>query len=145
MKALIDRGAEMGVESVVIGMPHRGAHLRLINWKQSRLDGVGLGRHACWSDAEAAGPERSATFPFEMELWPPDGMGGQCVRASYSCAPLPFPARPVGRLNVLANVMRKPMEQARPAACPLLRCSAAFAYPALARAAAGWPDCAPCR
>ena len=24
MKALIDRGAELGVESVVIGMPHRG-------------------------------------------------------------------------------------------------------------------------
>ena len=29
MKALIDRGAELGVESVVIGMPHRGELMRI--------------------------------------------------------------------------------------------------------------------
>lgn len=42
MKALIDRGAELGVESVVIGMPHRGGWPALLGGSVAgrRLRGV---------------------------------------------------------------------------------------------------------
>lgn len=51
MKALIDRSADMGVESVVIGMPHRGAHLR----------GQGA-RCCCWAWCLALGAVASAAL-----------------------------------------------------------------------------------
>ena len=67
MKALIDYAADLGVESVVMGMPHRGEL------------------------APASTPPAPSPF---------------------SNTPPPPPHAP-GRLNVLANVMRKPMEQVR--------------------------------
>jgi hypothetical protein len=103
MKAMIDNITDLECKSIVIGMPHRGAKYE--------------GPDMCW-----------CLFPLVhwllvcLTMMPAIGCvlqevstgmkGVQCTRlCTMDCCNIVLPCVSAGRLNVLANVVRKPMAQ----------------------------------